>query len=222
MIWQELFSLSFRSIRLQRIPGHSFLSGNDAADELSRRRVLLVPSAIPCSLSSLISRIHSCLFSDWRRTASYKFFDTQIPLISIEELELRCHARCVPCRLRSNGHTLLLSSYRYRIGRIENPFYSACGHSSQDTSHLILHCPATDSLCPHSLATLCSSTTCDPEPEELLGFWGSMVFHHASIPQKGSSNNSNNNNLMKIAWLGVIAMRRTQMGLQLRNIHGGP
>ena len=32
-----------------------------------------------------------------------------------------------------------------RIGRIENPC-SACGHSSQDISHLILHCPATDSL----------------------------------------------------------------------------
>ena len=148
MIWQELFSLSFRTIRLQRIPGHSFLSGNDVTDELSRRRVLLVPSAIPCSLSSLISRIHSCFFSDWRRTSSSKFFDTQIPLISTEKLELPCHARCVRCRLRSNGHTLLLSSYRYRIGRIENSFYSACGHSSQDTSHLILHCPATDSLCP--------------------------------------------------------------------------
>ena len=33
-----------------------------------------------------------------------------------------------------------------RIGRIENPSCSACGHSSQDTSHLTLHCPAADSL----------------------------------------------------------------------------
>ena len=45
-----------------------------------------------------------------------------------------------------NRHSLLLSSYLFRIGRIENPSCSACGHSSQDTSHLILHCPATDSL----------------------------------------------------------------------------
>ena len=37
-------------------------------------------------------------------------------------------------------------SYLSRIGRIENPSCSACGHSSQDTSHLVLHCPATDSL----------------------------------------------------------------------------
>ena len=41
-----------------------------------------------------------------------------------------------------------LSSYLSRKGRIENPSCSAFGHSSQDTSHLILHCPATDSLCP--------------------------------------------------------------------------
>ena len=56
------------------------------------------------------------------------------------------HARCVLSRLRCNGHSLLLSSYLSRIGRIENPSCSACGHSFQDTSHLILHCPATDSL----------------------------------------------------------------------------
>ena len=55
------------------------------------------------------------------------------------------HTRCVLSRLRCNGHSLLLGSYLSRIGRIENPSCSACGHSSQDTSHLILHCPATDS-----------------------------------------------------------------------------
>ena len=123
----------------------SFLPGNDAADELTRRGALLAPSAIPCSLSPLISRISSCLFSDWRLTVSSKF-DTQVPSISTEELMLPRHARCVLSRLRCNGHSFLLSSYLSRIGRIENPCCSACGHSSQDTSHLILHCPARDSL----------------------------------------------------------------------------
>ena len=119
--------------------------GEQRAHELARRRVLLAPSAIPCSLSH-ISCIHSCLFSDWRRTVSSKFFDTQVPSISIEELVLTRHARCVLSRLRCNGHSLLLGSYLSRIGRIETPSCSACGHSSQNTSHLILHCPATDSL----------------------------------------------------------------------------
>ena len=80
-IWQELSSLSSCSIRLQWVPGHSFLRGNDAADELDRRGTLLAPSAIPCSLSPLISRIHSSLFSDWKHTVSSKYFDPQVPSI---------------------------------------------------------------------------------------------------------------------------------------------
>ena len=145
-IWQELSSLSSSSIRLQWVPGHSFLPGNDAADELARRGALLAPSAIPCSLSPLISRIRSRFISDCRRTVSSKYVDTQVPSISTEELVLPRHARCVLSRLRCNGHSLLISSYLSRIGRIENLSCSACGHSSQDISHLILHCPATDSL----------------------------------------------------------------------------
>ena len=109
-IWQELSSLSFCSIRLQWVLGHLFLPGNDTADELARQGALLAPSAIPCSLS-LISRIHYRLISDWRRTVFSKYFDSQVPSISTEELVLPCHACCVLSRLRCNGHSLLLGSY---------------------------------------------------------------------------------------------------------------
>ena len=108
--------------------------------------MLLAPSAIPFSRSPLISCIHSHLFLNWRRTVSLKYFETQVPLISTEELVLPCHAHCVLSCLCCNGHSLLLGPYLSRIGRIENPSCSACGHSSQDTSHLILHCPAMNSL----------------------------------------------------------------------------
>ena len=56
-LWQVLFCLSSCSIRLQWVPGYSFLPGNNAADELAKRGALLVLSAHPCSLS----RIHSYL-----------------------------------------------------------------------------------------------------------------------------------------------------------------
>ena len=99
--------------------------------------------------------------------------------ISTEETMLPRHARCVLSRLRYNGHYLLLSSHLSRIGRSENPSCSACGHSSQDTFYLILHCPATHSFAPLALWRLSGS-----DPEELPGFWGSMVFRHAPIPRK--------------------------------------
>ena len=133
---------------------------------------------------SLVSTL--VFFLDWRRTVSSKFFDTQVPSISTEELVLPRHARCIFSRLRCNGHSLLLSFYLSRIGRIENPSCSACGHSSQDTSHLILHCPATTLCAAHFLAILCPSVTSGLDPGELPGFCGSMVFLHAPIPRKES------------------------------------
>ena len=79
-----------------------------------------------CNLSPLIP--------DWKRTVSSKFFDTQLLSISTEELVLPRHARCVLSRLSCNGHSLLLSSYLSRIGRIENP----CAAPADLSSHSAL------------------------------------------------------------------------------------
>ena len=186
-IWQELFCLSC-SIRLQWVPRHSFLPGNNAADELARREALLAPSTIPCSLSPLVSRIHSHLFSDWRHTVSSMYFDTQIPLISTEELVLPCHARCVLSRLRCNGYSLLLDFIS--LGLAESRILPAAPVDTRPRTLFISFCTVQlRTFCAaHSSATLCLCTTSDPDPGELPGFWGSMVFRHAPIPRKGSGN----------------------------------
>ena len=102
-IWQKLSRLFSCTIRLQWAPGHTFLLGNHAAaHQLARRGALLAPFAILCCLSPLISHIHSSFFSDWRRTVSSKFFDTQVFSISTEELVLSCQACCVLSRFRFN------------------------------------------------------------------------------------------------------------------------
>ena len=123
-IWQELSSLSSCTISLQWVSRHSFLLGNNAADELAGLGVLSLPTAIPCSLY-LTSQIHSCLFSDWRRAVSCKFFDPQVPSVSLVLLRL-----CPLSRLRCNGHGLVLNPYLSKICRIENLSCSACGHPS--------------------------------------------------------------------------------------------
>ena len=132
-IWQELSSFSFCTISLQWVPGHSFLRGNNAADEQAKSGMLLAPFAISCIFSPLIYRIHSCLFSDWRPTVSSRLCDTQAPSISTEEFVLPGYARCVFSRSRYNEHSLLLSSYLFRTCRIENPFCSACKNPFQDS-----------------------------------------------------------------------------------------
>ena len=173
-------------------PRTSFLPGNDTADELDRRGALLAPSAIPCSLSPLIFRIHSRLISDWRRTVSSKYFDTQVPSISTEELVLPRHARCVLSRLRCNGHKpsfrfLSLQDWQNREFFLQRLWTPVPGHLSSHSalSSYGLFAPLT--LCTaHSLATLCLFMTSGPDPEKLPGFWGSMVFRHTPIPRKGS------------------------------------
>ena len=160
------------------------------ADKLARQEVLLVSSAIPCSLSPVVSRIHSCLFSNWRHTVSSKSFDTQISLVSTGELVLSHHARCALYRFRCNGHSLMLSSRLSRIGSIENPSCCACRHPSQGTFYLNLHRPATTLCAARSLVTLCLSTTFGQGPRKLPGFWDFMAFHHAPITRKRSGSNN--------------------------------
>ena len=121
-----------------------------------------MPSAIPCSLSC-------SLFSRTKGILSPKFFHTQIPSIFIEKLVLPRQACC------------------FSIGLAESRVLAA----PANTSHLVLHCPATDYLCYSLFGDSCLSTTSGPGPMKLPGFWGFMVFHLALIPRKGLGNSNN-------------------------------
>ena len=104
------------------------------------------------------------------------------------------HARCVLSGLRCNGHNLLLSSYLSRIGRIENPFCSACEHSCQGTSVLIIRCPATDSLRRSLLGDSLSLYDLWSRPwgvARLLGLHSLPPCSISQISRKGSGNNNN-------------------------------
>ena len=97
-----------------------------------------MPSAIPCSLPPFISRIHSCLFSDWRHNTSSKIFDTQVSWISTEELVLSRHIRCVLSRLCCNEHNLLLSSYPLELAELR--ILHAAPVDTRARTPLILFC----------------------------------------------------------------------------------
>ena len=144
-IWQELSPLSFCSVRLQWIPEHSFLrattrlmSWPDGERYLRPPQSLVVSLLLSLVSTLVLSRIGGVL--SHRNILKHRF--SRFPLRNLCSLV----TLAVSSRLRCNGHSLLLGFYLSRIGRIENPSCSASGHSSQDTSHLIVHCPATDSL----------------------------------------------------------------------------
>ena len=80
------------------------MSWPDGERYLRPLQSLVVSLLLPLVSTLVLSR-------DWRRTISLKFFDTQVPSISTEELVLPRHARYVLSRLRFNGHSLLLGSY---------------------------------------------------------------------------------------------------------------
>ena len=66
----------FCFVKLQWVPGHSFLPSNDEADELARWGALLVPYAIPCIFSPVIflGLEAYCLIKILRHTGSLDFY----------------------------------------------------------------------------------------------------------------------------------------------------
>ena len=113
------------------------------------------------------------------------------------------HACCVLSRLRSNGHILLLGSYLSRIGRIENPSCSACGHPSKDTSHSALS--SYGLFAPLTLWRL--SVSLRPLVQTLGSLPASGASWSSAMPPslgRGRVTNNNNNHVFKKEYLKCI------------------
>ena len=156
----------------------------DARFSRGTTRVMSWPNAehYSCPLQSLVVFYLSYpLISNWRRTVSSKFFDTQVLSINFCSLV----ALVVSSFIFAATNTTYCKALISRIGRIENS-YGVCGHPSQDTSHLILHSLATDclrrSIFGHSLS--------------LYNLWprtwgvSRLLERHALIARKGSGVNN--------------------------------
>jgi len=75
---------------------------------------------------------HTYCYSFWRRNLSHNSLSCQIPSVSSEKLAFPHLILYELSRLRCHGHSLLFSSYLYRIKRKENS--------------LLLDCPASEPL----------------------------------------------------------------------------
>ena len=92
---------------------------------------------------------------------------------------------CSLSHLSCNRHSTLLATYLHRIGQDKTSSCSNCGSESQDMFHLLLVCPALDSLClaifGHSL-TILDLWSCPWEVE----YWDSAELIRPFIPRNGS------------------------------------
>ena len=149
-IWSLIRTLDDAGVKthFQWVPAHCGVHGNESADVLAKSGLSLPSNTVPISHSSALCVIRSSLLRPWRSSFSTNFLQCQVPRPSPTETLLPRSVRCELSRLRSNGHSLLLPSYSFRIGKSSSPACPSCGAVTGDLSHLLFHCPLFDHLRP--------------------------------------------------------------------------
>ena len=151
--------------RLQWLPGHSFLPENDVANELARRGAPLLPSAIPSvsyplfffyRTGGVLSRLNSStrMFPRFplRNLCSLVFAATDTAYCQAFIFLGLTESRILHAApADTRPKTPLISFYTVQLRTLRRSLFGERG--------------------------LCRGSG----PEELPGFWGSMVFHHALI-----------------------------------------
>jgi ribonuclease HI len=134
---KALLDLSRQStIKLQWIPSHCGITGNEKADALSKAGSKMEQFSHPVTYREAKTIIHNQYRSQWKRRLGADNGEDSIH-------QLQRHQQTILFRLRT-GHCRLLSHLN-RLG-IAHSDECPCGTGSQTPEHVLQHCPAHDVL----------------------------------------------------------------------------
>ena len=135
-------------IHLQGVPGHSGLPGTEIADEVARAAAESEQSHAPIDLSTAKSRLRQLALDEWTNKMENTRYHAQNGprRVTPGDKQGLTRAESVEVARLRTGHSLLLRSYRLRIGQTEDDVCPECEEDAETLEHLLTACPARASL----------------------------------------------------------------------------